>query len=512
MEKLYNKAITLSSTYSVGNIAQALLSFLLIPLYTTYLHPRDYGILALMNLTIQLVTKAISSPIAYAFGRFYYKPGYKHKSGILLFNLFSLLIIKTIGLAVLYWYLSGFLCRLLFGEQELIYIVRVYTILLLIMPASSFLQSFIMLREMAGYYVLLSLSSLVLSSGLIIYLLIGLKLGVLGVIYGQFFGLSLISAMCIPVFVKYSKFKISVPIIKEPLKFGYPQILSGYSNLLIQSGDRYVLRMFDPISTVGLYSFGYKICSVLNLLLVEPLKWGLQPVILKKEDNPKEQKVFLVNSANYYYLIAIFIVLGLSIFSREAIMVLARRQEFWACWVIVPIIAFSYVQHGLGNFVGWGIVMKNKPYHISGNLLVAAFVNIALNFVFIPYWGMVGAAFATLISYVIWNALKIYYSAKFYDLHFDLDRLGHITIVSAGLYLLSLLVASGPNIYLNTGAKTLIVIAYPILLLITGFFSRTEKEYMKKFFFDVRANGILATVGHLRVETGEAEERVGEVI
>jgi len=304
----------------------------------------------------------------------------------------------------------------------------------------------------------------------------------------------------LPILSKYIKFKISPSILKEPLKFGYPLLPSGYSNLLIQSGDRYVLRIFQSVSNVGLYSFGYTIARTIEILLVEPLAHSFTPTIRKLESNPSEQKRFLRNSATFSYIVGIFIALGLSLFCKEVIMLLARKKEFWQSWVIVPVIAFSYVQHAVSHFFGCGMAMKNKSYHISGILLVSACVNIGLNFIFIPYWGILGAAFATLISYIVWNGLKMYYSAKFYDLHFDLNRLGFITLVGIGLYLGGLFVADTDSLFLNIGIKFLVLLVYPFLFFIVNFFTPREKEYIWKLWSSLKSDGVWATLA--KIKTG----------
>lgn len=500
MKKFYSKFVSLGAVYSIGNVAHNILSIVLIPLYTTYLVPEDYGILALMNITISLLSQSISTVIGTAFSRFYYSPDYRDKSGVLLFNLFSLLIVKTLALAVIYFFMSKYILELLFDNQEYLYIVQIYTIILLLNPVSTFLLSFLRLLERAKYYVFISLTNLVFSSGLIIYLLIGMKLGVMAVIYGNIFGLFYTCILSFPILIMYSEFKLSLSIIKEPLNYSYPQLVSGYSQALFQSGDRYVLRIFESLSNVGLYSFGYRIGSILNMVLGEPIKNTLMPIILQNEDNPQEQKRFLASAADYYYLVGIFMALGLSLFAREVIMFLARNSAFWPSWIIVPIITLAYVQHGLGYFFDWGIVIRKKSYHISGITLFSVLVNIGFNFLFIPLWGIIGAAFATLLSYVVWNFLKAYYSAKFYNLHFNLKRLSHITSIGVSLYFLSLLIASGDSLWINIGIKILIFIAYFPLFYLSGFFSENEKVYIKLSLKKISDDGIIAFLQNLAME------------
>jgi O-antigen/teichoic acid export membrane protein len=259
-------------------------------------------------------------------------------------------------------------------------------------------------------------------------------------------------------------------------------LLSGYSNILIEFGDRYLLNILASVSSVGLYSFGYKISRVINMLLVVPIKQSVSPIVYQKEKNPQEQKQLISSIATYFYLIGIFMALGLSLLAKEVIILLASRREFWSAWIIVPIITFSYVQLGLGSFLHWGMILKNKSQYVSGMVLVGALVNIGLNLIFIPRWGILGAAFATLISYVVLNGLYAYYSAKFYDLHFELGRLGYITLVGIGFYLGVLFLADVGSLPLNILIKVLILPIYPLFFLVTGFLTPQEKSYLRKLW------------------------------
>ena len=474
------RTIQLGSIYSIGSISQGALFVLLFPIYTSFLSPQDFGIIGLMSITVSLLTRFVSSPLNSAFTRFYYAPEYREKSGILLFNLFLWALLIITCFAVIFWRISEYLAGVLLQDRNLAHLLKIYALILFLQPFSSLFLCLLRMLERAKYFVFTSISSLLLSAGLTLYLLTVLKKGVLALIVGNLLSLIVTIIMVLPVFIKKSTFKLSRSTLIPPLKYAYPLLLSEYSNLLIQSGDRYVLRIFNSVSTVGLYSFGYQIAGILQTALVTPLKQALQPVVLKQEEDPEAIRHLLRIGATYFYLIGCAACLLISLFSREILMLFARKEVFWAAWVIVPTITYSYVQHGLGNFVGWGMGLMKKSFHVSGIVLVAALVNIGLNFLFIPQWGMLGAAFATMLSYIVWNFLKAYYSAKFYDLHFEVGRLLHITGIGFGLYGLSLLVANNRAIGTDVALKLLFFFGYPLILWGTGFFSEGEKEYLLK--------------------------------
>ena len=482
------RTVQLGTVYSIGSISQGALFVLLFPIYTSFLAPHDFGIIGLMSITVSLLTRFVSAPINSAFTRFYYAPEYREKNGILLFNLFLWALLTIACCAAIFWGISEYLAGILLQDRNLANLLKIYALILFLQPISSLFLCLLRMLEKAKYSVFTSISSLLISAGLTLYLLTVLKKGVLSLIVGNLLSLIVTVIMVLPVFIKRATFRLSGSVLIPPLKYAYPLLLSEYSNLFIQSGDRYVLRIFRSVSIVGIYSFGYQIAGILQTALVTPIKQALQPIILKQEEDPEAVRHFLKIGATYFYLIGCTACLLISLFSREILMLFARKETFWGAWVIVPIITYSYVQHGLGNFVGWGMGLMKKSFHISGTVLVAALANIGLNFLFVPRWGMLGAAFATMLSYIVWNCLKAYYSAKFYDLRFEVGRLLHITGIGFGLYGLALLLANNRAVEISVALKLLFFLGYPLMLWGTGFFSKGEKEYLLKPLNGFRKN------------------------
>jgi O-antigen/teichoic acid export membrane protein len=193
-----------------------------------------------------------------------------------------------------------------------------------------------------------------------------------------------------------------------------------------------------------------------------------------------------------------FICLAVSIFSKEVIQLMAKNEEFWASWIIVPVISFSYILHGIGNFVGWGLVMTKKAKYINLNVGITAFTNIVLNVIFIPVWGIMGAAIATVISYVIWDALKLYFSNKYYQLSFDLRRLGYITIVGFSLYFISAIAANTEYLAVNIIIKLSVLLIYPAIFALFKLYTPGEVLHLKKLWSYIKEMRIKEGYNKLR--------------
>ena len=479
MDKAHKKIFSLTAVYAVGNLVEKGQSVILLPVYSSFLEAADFGVLALLGVLVALVTKVVIAPVTHSLSRFYYRPDWRPRSGVLVFNLFWFLALQSLLVVGLYWALSSWLATHFLGDPGLSNLVEMYGFVVVLTPLSAFLTWFVKLREMSRFYIAASMTATFSAVGIILYFLIVREAGVVSIIYGEIWRQVVVSVPCLVVWLRASTFKISVAILREPLKFGYPLVGSAYSNLLIQSGDRYLLQILSSINAVGLYAVGYKVASLINFALVVPLKQAFTPILHQYEHDPEAQRKLIGELARGYYFGALFLCLGVSLFARETVMLLLRNEELWAGWVIVPIIGFSFVQHGLGNLLGWGIIMRDKSFLISVNIAIAAVVNIGLNLLFIPRWGMLGAAYATLASYFVWNGLKIYFSYTLFDLRFDLRALGLLTLGGVSLYVLGDVVLSSPSLLVNVATKVVVLLSYPVVFWYSGFFSLSEKRQMR---------------------------------
>ena len=169
------KNSTTGSIYSIGSISQGALFVLLFPIYTAFLSPQDFGIIGLMSITVGLLTRFVSSPINSAFTRFYYAPEYREKSGILLFNLFLWALLIITCCTIIFWEISEYLAGILLQDRNFAHLLKIYALILFLQPLSSLFLCLLRMLERAKYFVFTSISSLLLSAGLTLYLLTVLK-------------------------------------------------------------------------------------------------------------------------------------------------------------------------------------------------------------------------------------------------------------------------------------------------------------------------------------------------
>ncbi|MBN1797193.1 MAG: polysaccharide biosynthesis protein [Spirochaetales bacterium] len=479
MKKLYKSVIKKGSIYSLGSLLENALAFIFLPLYTVYLNAEEFGIVALITVTISIVLIIIEAPENAGIVRHYYDPLYETKRKVLVFNLIIISVLKTIIIMVILIIALRHISFLLLDSINYVDVLLIYSLSISFRVVNNFGMLFLRLQQRAKMYITFSIIKFAVNCGLVLILLIVYNLGIYALAWGTFIGAVAMTIPVLPTIFRNIEFKFNKTVTVPVLKYGYPLIVSSFSNFLIQLGDRYILKLFGTVQDVGIYSFGYKISRVMDIAFVTPAKQIIEPSIFKLEKNINKLKKFVYNTTTYLYMILFTFGLGLIYFSKEIIEIVAQKQEFYSSWVIVPFIVLSYIQHGIGLYLGKGIVMAKKPIYNSIFTLIAAIINIALNILFIPMWGIIGAALATLISYVVWNILKLIYSIKLYDMKFDLKRLGLITITGI-LFCAAGLVSNLLNVMVMTIViKIVLIIIFPVLI----YSILTENE--KQFFRDM---------------------------
>ncbi len=466
-----------SVVYGLGSVLEKSIVFLLLPVYTSYLSTREYGIIALLMMVLNLLQVFALSPAQSGLIRYYYSPECRGREKVLFYNTSLCVLLKSIVLGYALFLSRHWIARSILNDPGLEGLITLYAAALAFRPLGNYCLNFLWLKQQAKLFVISSISRFIISVFFILLLMIQFNMGIYAIGIGEIL-LGILPLIILAYhLIKNIEPVLSFSLIKKVMTYGYPLIISGISNNLIQWGDRYLLNLFTSVSTVGIYTFAYNFSAILNFALVVPLKQAVQPLVFKLERTPDEQRRFTSRCCTYFFLAAMGVWLPFSLFCEWGIQLMARNDMFYGGWYAVPVLSFCYLLHGLGKFFAWGIAMSKKSWHLSGTVLVAAVANILLNLLLIPIFGLLGAALATLACYLIWNAIKLYYSWKFYALGFEVGRLVHIAVVAVALYALSFLSVFPESPLAAFGVKLGLCFAYPFVLLGTGFFHKSENEY-----------------------------------
>lgn len=412
--------------YILMNLFDKGVGFLLLPIYSYYLSTSDFGIISLITLMLVIASTFSTSIMTNSMQRFYLSNNYNKKE--LLF-LFLVLLSFLLFLISSFIFIFNEYIAVNFLDNKSVSTLVNYFILVLILSSYGelFTQTFILEQKASFISRIKIIKSIVLFIFTAVFFI--LDFGIYSIVYGMIISWIIFLILIYPSLKKHISVSTKFSLLKEPISYSCPLIIGSLSNNLIILGDRYIISIMLGINMVGIYSFAYTFSTIVSILLVIPNKLAMQPIILSKENNPKKLKYLLNRYATLFFTVGLICILWFSAFSFEFLSLISLNDDFVNGWIIIPIISFSYLLHGLGNYLGFGLVMAKKSWIVSFQTLIAAFVNVILNVFLITQFNLIGAAIATMLSYFVWNYLKQKNSEKYYNIHFNMRNINKLIVI-----------------------------------------------------------------------------------
>lgn len=480
MTNFIQKLFIHSAIYSIGNASLQLANFLLVPLYAKYLTPEEFGIQALFVILIALLTFTIDLGVRSAINRVYYDyqtdEEKKRFTGttFIFTNLFGLLIVTLL------YPFERQATQILTNDLNYTNIYHYILFDIFFLMTFRLYLAFLRIKNRPVLFVILSIGKLLLVLMLIIYFVAYQKEGLLGIFKGNYLSSLILYLVLFPFLLKDIKIAFDFGMIKALIAFGLPFIPVNIFSFFLTSSDRYILKEFCDLREVGLYAMGYRIGMVINVFVVQPfvLAWPQQIVPISQREDSREVFKQIIT---YFVGIAGFVVMLLIIYLDDIYRIFLS-PAYYDSKKIVPVIAISYLFNGLYYLFLVGIFLEKKTKYPPLIVSFAAFFNLIINITyFIPRWGMMGAAIATFLSYLIIPVMTIIISNQFYKLEIECLRI--IKLIMA----YSLVVIFAQNIesvmvtlfWASIVVKlTIVVFITPLILIIMNFFNNEEKKQL----------------------------------
>jgi len=202
------------------------------------------------------------------------------------------------------------------------------------------------------------------------------------------------------------------------------------------------------------------------------------PFIFSIQKDPNAKKIF-ANTFTYFMLVGTTLCLALSIFARELV-ILTLAPKFYPGYQVIPYIALAYLLFGVYNTVDVGVLLTGKTGIYAIISWTGALLNIGLALLLIPQYGVVGAGIAKILAFAA-LALPMYLTAqRHYPIQYQTSRIFTLLAVALALFFSSLLIPAA-SLWVALLIKTGLLLLFPVILLLTGFFSPREKEIAGNF-------------------------------
>lgn len=406
-----NKILKNSSLYTFCALLQKGVGFFLLPIYTVYLKPEDYGILNLITSITGFLSIFFLVSLHAAAARYHFK--YDTSKG-------QAMVWGSILLMVLFnsafW---GLIC-IIFHDALLTPLagrIPFYPLLLLailgtmLSPLYLFYQQWLQCTQDGIRYTLNLMSNFLLQVFLNLLMLIVFHQGVLGVIISSFIVSLIFFIYSMIRFLPHITLRINKEISVAALKYSLPLIphsVAGYLSVML---DRILLNRLAGLQQVGLYGVANQFGNILNLFtssIIQAFTPWLYQKLEKENETSNYEPVY--KFAEISNVLCCFVALVITFFSPEFIR-LMTTDEFHSSWQPVAFITFGYVLNGLYFFFSKSLFLSHTKYVLIISLF-AVLLNLAFNMILIPYYGYIGAGVAFLLSQLASSVISLLLSMK----------------------------------------------------------------------------------------------------
>jgi len=459
-----------SAVYGFGSLVSRFIAVLLLPVYTRFLSPSDYGLIETLIALSAVLTVLLAAGVKSAFFRFYFdEPEGPGRLRIIRTSFWFTMTMGTAGLAA-GLLLAGPISTLLFGSGEHATLVRAAFVGLWAHVNYEQMTSLFRVEQRSAAYLVATLINLTLTVAATLLLVVVWEQGPVGVIVGNFIGTLTVYAGLLAYRREQLGLELDGALLREMNRFGMPLVPSGLFLWALNFSDRFFLVKLSGPREVGLYSIGVRVASAIILLLAAfRTAWPAFAYSIEDDDEAARTYGFVLT---YVVLITSWMALALGLLAPWLVQLLTTEDFYSAERVVAPL-AFAAAAFGgyIVVVIGIGRARRTRSnWVITG---AAAALNVVLNIALIPEFGMMGAAVATIGAYgtlflgMAWKAQRVF------PVPYQWRRVATAFGVAVAL------TALGRVLDLPLAASIALIAAYPLLLLPLGFYLPEERRRLR---------------------------------
>lgn len=490
--------------YGVSTVLGRFLTFLLTPLYTNYVAPAELGDTAYLYSLIAFVNVLYSCGFDSAFFKFFQaesdvadKQQVEHHNRNVFAHAFGAIALCSCFftlLCVMFAPKAASVLRLSVGELGGLLIT--YAALIALFDALTLIPyAALRMERRSKRFAMTKFGIILLNVGANLVLVIWLQMGIRGIFLAGVVSAFAGVIVLLPEFRRYllkGNIRLDTALLRELWRFGLPTVPAAFSAMMLQVVDRPILKLFVDSAAVGVYQANYRL-GIPMMMMVTVFEYAWKPFYLR-ETSAFGAKTFKQRRATHTLLARVLtyftVVCGLVFLLAGLLMEYVVRMPFvggrfvnpayWSGLGIIPIVLAAYYFNGMyTHFAAGAYIRKRTKYlpHITG---AAALANILLNFVLIPFYGIWGAAWATLGAYMVSAAGMYAVTRRIYPLRYEWKRVG-MTVGSALAMFLGAIITSAD---LTLGTAFLVrcawIAAYPLVLLAIGVFAPEDNAVLRR--------------------------------
>jgi len=456
-----------TGAYLAAAMVPLVVNFLMLPVYTRFMEPADYGILALVSIFSALLLSLSGLQIASSLGRHYFDHDHEGQRVLfssLLFSVAGINLCMLLPLHLLGDRISGWVFR----GATIPYqpYLRLAIILVFFNGIASCCIFMLRTEQRGGMYLALSLCNTLASVLFGVYFVVVRRMGAHGALLGKTCAVSVYACTLLWANRRSLRWVYDREKVKVALRFSLPLVPVTMGAVLFIYSDKYILSYFVSTAAIGLYDLANRF-AVLVQVGGTSYKEAYSPVFMRlavenRDDAPEAFKHVITR----YVVVCGLAIVGLALFSDEAIRLLLP-EAYHGAYRFIPILLGAYFFQGMMTFPLCALRFAEKTKILPIGTIVPGVFHNAANIVLIPRYGVIVAAWTTLVSYLLNFGILLAFSNKYYPLVFEWRKIVSTCLLATGLYVGAATYTTG-TLWLDVLIKTVAVCVYVAVMAATN--------------------------------------------
>lgn len=460
---------TTGAAYTAASIFSKLIAVALLPLYTRYLTPADYGAAEVMFAAVVSASIVVRLGVIEALLRFYYKEDEVPDR-----------VVST-SFAALFWLATGAaLIALPFAEpisealldESAADLARISIGGLWVLTLHEYLLTIFRLEERARAFFVTTMLNVLVAIGLTVALVVGADEGARGLLLGSYVSGAAFVLALIVVHRRRLSLLVDRDLLRRLLRFGTPTMPAELSLYALNFVDRIIIVRSVGLAEAGLYSLAVKFAQGVNVLVRGfQLAWPPLAYSIRDDDDARRAYAAVVT---WFVAGGAFVVAGMWLLARWIVRALAA-PEFFDSYEAIGLIATGVTLYALYMVL---VVILGRTGRTEFNFPAtgaALGANVALNLLLVPSLGIVGAGLALVASYLVVLALMYGFTQRLFPVPYEWARLARAVAAAAVLVLAGELLLPTEGVA-GLVSRTAVWLVYPAALLASGFFTPAERR------------------------------------
>jgi O-antigen/teichoic acid export membrane protein len=462
---MLNKELQIKNaiTYLFPKIITGFLPIITLPIFTRILTINDYGVFALAEIYAIFVSGVVNFGLTASYERNFFQYTDKRKSSQLLYSTLAFVLVVFLAAVAFTYVFKKPIARVLISSVEyssLLFWVFLSTVIM------SFKQYFLIYfknTERAKDFVVYTMDETLLGVVVSLFFVVYLRSGIIGLAWGQCLASLVILSVLIVRFLKVMPLCFGWEVLKDSLKISLPLTPRIFMGVVSTQLNKYILNLLNTLGGVGVFSIGQRIANA-TFIFMTAIQNVFNPQVYKKmfSDEGSARKEIGEYLTPFVYF-SVSVCLLISLFSEEAVRLLTG-PSFYAAAPVISILSLYYGFQFFGKINGIQLIYKKKTLLTSMLTMMDIGISVTISIPFIIKFGVIGAAWATLLGSLVTGTVSFFLSQHYYRIQWETKKLISIFgVLCVSTLLILFIMNSSLDYTARFGLKSFFVVVHAYL-------------------------------------------------